>query len=64
MLYNDVSDIAAYYDDDPESEQGRLDRHALEHELTWRYLSRYLPAQGSIVEVGAAGGRYTLAPRP
>jgi hypothetical protein len=31
---------------------------SLEHELTWLYLDNYLPAQGKILEVGAATGRY------
>lgn len=56
----DVSDIVDYYSSDPEREHGRLDEHQLEYDLTWRYLNRYLPAKGSILEVGAATGRYTL----
>src|SRR5512138_8336 len=59
-MIDDVSDIAASYNNDPEREHTRLERHQLEHDLTWRYLDRYLPAQGSILEVGAATGRYTL----
>jgi len=59
-MNDDVSDIAAYYDSDPERENTRLERHQLEYDLTWLYLDRYLPAQGSILEVGAATGRYTL----
>lgn len=59
-MIDDVSDIAALYDSDPEREHLRLERHQLEHDLTWRYLDRYLPAEGPILEVGAATGRYTL----
>ncbi|UCH59745.1 MAG: class I SAM-dependent methyltransferase [Anaerolineales bacterium] len=59
-MSDDVSDIAAYYNTDPEREHQRLDRHQLEYELTWRYLDEYLPSQGSILEVGAATGKYTL----
>ncbi|MGB8983130.1 MAG: class I SAM-dependent methyltransferase [Anaerolineales bacterium] len=59
-MEDDVSDIAAFYDRETEREHCRLDRHQLEHELTWRYLDQYLPAQGSILEIGAATGRYTL----
>src|SRR5512134_1796913 len=59
-MRDDISDIADYYDSDPEREHDRLERHQLEHELTWRYLDQYLPAQGSILEIGAATGRYTL----
>lgn len=59
-MADDVSDIAAFYSSDPEKESGRLERHQLEHDLTWRYLDQYLPHQGAILEVGAATGRYTL----
>jgi SAM-dependent methyltransferase len=57
---DDIHDIAVFYDSDPGKERGRLDRHQLEYELTWRYLPRYLPPRSSILEVGAATGKYTL----
>jgi SAM-dependent methyltransferase len=59
-MSDDVSDIAAYYNNDPQREHFRLERHQLEYDLTWRYLNRYLPMQGSILEIGAATGRYTV----
>ncbi len=59
-MIDDVSDIVAMYNDDVHDEHGRLERHQLEHELTWRYLDAYLPPAGRILEVGAATGRYTL----
>ncbi len=59
-MSDDVSDIAAYYNNDPTREHTRLERHQLEYELTWRYLDKYLPAHGAILEIGAATGRYTL----
>jgi SAM-dependent methyltransferase len=59
-MIDDVSDIRAFYDDDPRKEHLRLQRHQLEYDLTWRYLERYLPPQGAILEVGAATGRYTV----
>jgi SAM-dependent methyltransferase len=58
-MTDDIRDIADYYDTDPEKEHSRLAQHQLEYDLTWRYLNQYLPAQGSILEVGAATGRYT-----
>ena len=58
---DDLSDIASYYNSDPAREHTRLERHQLEYELTWRYLDRFLPPRGTILEVGAATGRYTLA---
>ena len=60
-MSDDVHDIAAFYNSDPEREHRRLEQHQLEYDLTWRYLEQYLPARGSILEVGAATGRYTLA---
>jgi S-adenosylmethionine-dependent methyltransferase len=59
-MIDDVSDIASFYNSDPQREHGRLERHQLERDLTWRYLDRYLPSQGSILDIGAATGRYTL----
>jgi SAM-dependent methyltransferase len=60
-MRDDISDIAALYDSGVEYEDSRLERHQLEYDLTWRYLTRYLPPTGSILEIGAATGRYTLA---
>jgi S-adenosylmethionine-dependent methyltransferase len=57
---DDLRDITAYYNNDPERENGRLERHQLEYDLTWRYLTQYLPPQGHILEIGAATGRYSL----
>jgi ubiquinone/menaquinone biosynthesis C-methylase UbiE len=57
---DDLRDIAAYYNNDPERENSRLERHQLEYDLTWRYLAQYLPTQGHILEIGAATGRYTV----
>jgi S-adenosylmethionine-dependent methyltransferase len=59
-MIDDVSDIVTYYSSDPERERFRLEQHQLGYDLTWRYLDQYLPSQGSILEVGAATGRYTL----
>ncbi len=59
-MIDDVNDIAAYYNSDPEREHCRLEQHQLEYDLTWRYLNQYLPSKGSILEIGAGTGRYTL----
>jgi hypothetical protein len=40
-MIDDVRDIAALYDDDPEREHLRLERHQLERDITWRYLKRW-----------------------
>ena len=60
-MRDDISDIAALYDRSVEDEDARLERHQLEYDLTWRYMTRYLPPAGSILEIGAGTGRYTLA---
>lgn len=60
-MADDISDIADLYDHGVEYEDARLERHQLEYDLTWRYLTRYLPPTGFILEIGAATGRYTLA---
>lgn len=57
---DDISDIEQLYSQDPDREHERLERHQLEYDLTWRYLERYLPASGDILEIGAATGRYTV----
>lgn len=57
---DDISDIADLYNSDPEKEHARLEERQLEWELTWRYLDSYLPTRGTILEIGAATGRYTL----
>src|SRR5512136_538315 len=59
-MIDDVIDIAEFYSSNPEGEHNRLERHQLEYYLTWRYLDQYLPSQGTILEVGAATGKYTL----
>jgi S-adenosylmethionine-dependent methyltransferase len=59
-MLDDISDIAEFYNRNPELEEDRLERHQLEYDLTWRYLHDYLPPQGAILEVGAATGRYTV----
>ncbi len=58
-MLDDISDIKAYYNNS-DSEITRLERHQLERDITWLYLDKYLPATGSILEIGAANGAYTL----
>ena len=59
-MVDDIRDIAAFYNQDPEREHQRLVEHQLEYDLTWRILDRYLPESGRLLEVGAATGVYTL----
>ena len=59
-MIDNVNDIVEMYNQDSAEEDQRLTRHQLERDITWRYLNDYLPCQGSILEIGAATGRYTL----
>ena len=59
-MTDDISDIAEMYGSNPQEEHSRLEQRQLEYDLTWRYLDQYLPSQGTILEIGAATGRYTL----
>ncbi len=59
-MRDNINDIAAFYNHGVEEEDSRLILHQLEYDLTWRYLTRYLPPTGSILEIGAGTGRYTL----
>jgi S-adenosylmethionine-dependent methyltransferase len=58
-MLDDLSDIKAYYNNS-DSEITRLERHQLERDITWRHLVKYLPSTGSILEIGAASGAYTV----
>ncbi|HTY82482.1 MAG TPA: class I SAM-dependent methyltransferase [Dehalococcoidales bacterium] len=57
---DEVTDIQAYYDQRIDREDGRLAAHQLERDMTWRYLDKYLPSRGKILELGAAAGAYTI----
>jgi S-adenosylmethionine-dependent methyltransferase len=59
-MLDDIRDIAEFYNSNPNGEEERLTAHQLEFDLTFRYLQKYLPSQGNILEVGAATGRYTV----
>jgi len=57
---DDLSDIRAFYNNGWEREADRLVHRQLEADVTWRYLDRYLPARGRILDVGFGTGFYTL----
>ncbi len=59
-MIDDITDIVAFYDSDPAKERSRLEEHQLGYDLTWRYLSQYLPPEGCVLEIGAATGTYTV----
>jgi SAM-dependent methyltransferase len=59
-MIDDVSDIRDYYNRDVENEHNRLEQHPIEKDVTWRFLDKYLPSNGKILEVGAATGAYPI----
>ncbi|OGO20758.1 MAG: hypothetical protein A2Z15_06030 [Chloroflexi bacterium RBG_16_50_11] len=59
-MVDDITDIQAYYDKRVEQEHGRLERHQQERDITWRYLDKYLPPRGKILDIGAATGAYAI----
>jgi len=59
-MIDDVSDIQTYYDERAEGELIRLERHQLEHDITWRYLEKYLPKKGNVLEIGCGPGTITI----
>lgn len=59
-MIDDVKDIIEMYDSNPGYEHQRLERHQLEHDITWYFLEKYLPKEASILEIGSATGRYTV----
>lgn len=59
-MIDDVSDIRSFYDRNVENEHGRLERHPVEHDVTWRFLGKYLPPSGKILDIGAAAGSHTV----
>jgi S-adenosylmethionine-dependent methyltransferase len=56
----DTSGIQQFYNDSVEKEDTRLEIHQLERDMTWRYLDKYLPRRGKILELGCATGAYTI----
>jgi S-adenosylmethionine-dependent methyltransferase len=58
---SDLADyIRKYYDRNVENERSRLERHPIERDITWRYLEKYLPPGGKVLDIGAAAGVYTI----
>ncbi len=63
-IKNISKSIEDYYDKDAYYEWNRLVRdpfHRLEYDTTFRFLEKYLPKKGLILDAGAGPGRYTIA---
>jgi len=59
-MVDDVTDIRSFYDRNVDNEHGRLERHPIERDVTWRLMDKFLPAAGKILDIGAATGVYTV----
>jgi 2-polyprenyl-3-methyl-5-hydroxy-6-metoxy-1,4-benzoquinol methylase len=57
---DDITDIRTFYDRNVENEDGRLERHPIERDITWRYLNTYLPKTGKVLDIGAGTGPYAI----
>jgi SAM-dependent methyltransferase len=60
IMQDDVTDIRGYYDADAKQEADRLIRHPIKFEITMRYLMKYLPKSGTILDVGCGPGSYAV----
>jgi S-adenosylmethionine-dependent methyltransferase len=62
LLMSDLTDLVArYYDEDPQHEWERLDRHRTEYALTWKALDNILPPPPArILDCGGGPGRYAI----
>lgn len=55
-----LENVQKFYDETVESEWERLDRHYVEHELTKRYLKRYINPTDKVLDLGGGPGKYAL----
>ncbi len=52
--------IKKFYDNDVVREWERMDRHPLEFGVTMRYMDKYYPKTGKVLDVGGGPGRYSM----
>ena len=52
--------IRNFYDNEVIREWERMDRHPLEFGVTLRYMEKYYPEGGSVMDVGGGPGRYAI----
>lgn len=57
---DELRDIQAFYDGEPEREDSRLREHQLEFDLTWRFVEEHLPPGARVLDLGAATGGYAI----
>ena len=57
---DDLTDIREMYNSAWDAESTRLPRHRLEADITWRYLDRYLPPHGHLLDIGCGTGAYAF----
>jgi ubiquinone/menaquinone biosynthesis C-methylase UbiE len=53
-----MSEVVNYYNQF--DEWGRLDREPIEFQVNWKYIKKYIPDRGFILDNGAGPGKYSL----
>ena len=61
---DDLTDVREMYNAAWGAESTRLQRHQFEADITWRYLDRYLPPGGRILDIGFGTGATGAYPFP
>ena len=55
--------VKDFYNQSPRREWKRLFRdpyHQIEYEVTWHFISKYLPKKASVIDIGGGPGRYSI----
>ena len=52
--------VKKFYDNDVVREWERMDRHPLEFGVTMRYIEKYYPKSGKVLDIGGGPGRYSI----
>ncbi|WP_312111963.1 class I SAM-dependent methyltransferase [Brevibacillus reuszeri] len=55
-----MSHVVDYYSFFGEKEWTRLDREPLEFLINWHYMKQHLPGSGTVLDIGAGPGKYSL----
>ncbi|MGG1663726.1 class I SAM-dependent methyltransferase [Brevibacillus sp. NRS-1366] len=55
-----MNNVVDYYSSFWEREWTRLDREPLEFKINWHYIRKYLPVSGSVLDIGAGPGKYSI----
>lgn len=59
-MNKDIEAVRRHYDNDPESEWARLERHPFEFILTTWMMDKYIRPGDSVLDIGGGPGRYSI----